>query len=169
MDLQDNYNEFIQNLKSKLDLKKETIFLCIGTDRVIGDSIGPITGSLLKNRFCDMRVYGDLNHNLTFDNIETKINEINLKFKNPYIVAIDAALSNEQNIGKIFVDENGINIGEGLDKNQNRVGDIGVKVVVGKDYNDSDLNFKTLQNISLGKIIKLSKKISDGISIALNK
>lgn len=169
MELQDNYNEFIQNLKSKLDVKKETVFLCIGTDRVIGDSIGPITGSLLKNKFCDMRVYGDLNNNLTFENIENKINEINLKFKNPYIVAIDAALSDENNIGKIFVDETGINIGKGLNKNQNKIGDIGVKVVVGKDYNDKELNFKTLQNVSLSKIIKLSKKISDGISSALNK
>lgn len=169
MELQDNYNEFIKNLRCKLDKKAETIFLCIGTDRVIGDSIGPITGSLLKNKFCDTRVYGDLNNNLTFDNITKKIDEINLKFKNPYIVVIDAALSDEQNIGKIFLDENGVCIGKGLEKNYKKIGDIGIKVVVGKDYNDKDLNFKTLQNISLSRAIKLSKKISDGISIALNK
>ena len=39
----------------------------------------------------------------------------------------------------------------------------GIKVVVGRDYNDNELNFKALQNVSLNKVIYLSKIISDGI------
>ncbi len=164
-----NFEEYVENLKLKMDMKKDVIFFCIGTDRVIGDCLGPITGSFLKNMYDNEKVFGDLENNLTYENILKKIDEINLKFEDPYIVAIDAALSSEDNIGKIFVDEEGINFGKGLDKNINCIGDIGIKVVVGKDYNDNELNFKTLQNMSLSRIIKLSKKTFDGIDIILNK
>lgn len=164
-----NFEEYVENLKLKMDMKKDVIFFCIGTDRVIGDCLGPITGSFLKNMYDSEKVFGDLENNLTYENILKKIDEINLKFEDPYIVAIDAALSSEDNIGKIFVDEEGINFGKGLDKNINCIGDIGIKVVVGKDYNDNELNFKTLQNMSLSRIIKLSKKTFDGIDIILNK
>lgn len=164
-----NFEEYVENLKLKMNMKKDVIFFCIGTDRVIGDCLGPITGSFLKNMYDNEKVFGDLDNNLTYENILKKIDEINLKFEDPYIVAIDAALSSEDNIGKIFVDEEGINFGKGLDKNINCIGDIGIKVVVGKDYNDNELNFKTLQNMSLSRIIKLSKKTFDGIDIILNK
>lgn len=165
----DNFKEYVNNLKLELVTNREIVFFCIGTDRVIGDCLGPITGSLLKNKYNTENVYGDLEENLTYENIEKKLDEINLKFESPYIVAIDAALSEERNIGKFFVDNNGINFGNGLGKNVSKVGNLGIKVVVGKDYNDKDLNFRTLQNVSLSKIMKLSKKTFDGIDIILNK
>lgn len=158
-----NHIEFVNNLKNKIQNKRNIIFCCIGTDRVIGDCIGPITGSLLKSKINSENIYGDLDENLTFNNINKKISEINSKFKNPFIIAVDAALSDKKNIGKIFVEDGGIFIGKGLNKRKRKVGNIGIKVVVGKDYNDNDLNFKTLQNVSLNQIIYLSKIISDGI------
>ncbi len=164
-----NYIEFLGNFRNKIKDKKDIIFCCIGTDRVIGDCVGPITGSLLKSKIDDEFIYGDLQDNLTFNNMNRKINEINSKFKNPFIVAIDAALSNEKNIGKIFVEDTGIVIGKGLNKKKRKVGQISIKVVVGKDYNDNELNFITLQNVSLNNVMYLSKIISDGIINVLNK
>ena len=151
----ENYINFIKKLKSKITQNKgnNIVFCCIGTDRVIGDCIGPITGSLLKG----------VDKNLTFSNMSQKMREIKLKYKNPYVVAIDAALSAESEIGNIYIADDGIIIGRGLNKSKKKIGDIGIKVVVGKDYNDNELNFRCLQNISLSKIMDLSKKISDGI------
>lgn len=163
MNKNNNHIEFVSNLKNKIQNKKDIIFCCIGTDRVIGDCIGPITGSLLKSKINSEIVYGDLDENLTFNNMNKKISEINSKYKNPFIIAVDAALSDEKHIGKIFVEDGGIFIGKGLNKRKRKVGNIGIKVVVGKDYNDNDLNFKTLQNVPLKQIIYLSKIISDGI------
>lgn len=163
MNRDNNHIEFVNNLKNKIQNKKDIIFCCIGTDRVIGDCIGPITGSLLKSKINSENIYGDLDENLTFNNMDKKICEINSKFKNPFIIAVDAALSDEKYIGKIFVEDGGIFIGKGLNKRKRRVGNIGIKVVVGKDYNDNELNFKTLQNVSLNQIIYLSKIISNGI------
>lgn len=164
-----NYIEFTNNLSNRIKNKDNIIFCCIGTDRVIGDCVGPITGSLLKSKINNEFIYGDLQNNLTFDNMNKKINEINSKFKNPFIVAIDAALSDEKNIGKIFVEDSGIAIGKGLHKQNRKVGQISIKVVVGKDYNDNELNFITLQNVSLNNVMYLSKIISDGIINVLNK
>lgn len=163
------YESFLNVLKSKYEAKYDVVFLCIGTDRIIGDCIGPITGSLLKNKIGDKFVYGNLDENLTFNNVLRKVHEVKVKFSNPYIIAIDAALSDEENIGKIFVDESGISIGHGLCKRKRNIGNVGIKAVVGKDYNDRNLNFRALQNISLGQIISFSKKISDGILDTLNK
>lgn len=64
---------------------------------------------------------------------------------------------------------NGITIGRGLSKSQKKVGNVGIKAVVGKDYHDNELNFKCLQNISLNKVMGLCKKISEGITNVLNK
>jgi len=166
---EEDFKEYILELKSGLDVKSQVVFFCIGTDRVIGDSLGPITGSLLVDKFGKDIVYGDLFNNVTYENIKSTLDNINTKYENPFIVAIDAALSTKENIGKIFIDNNGINFGDSLGKNLNRIGNIGVKVVVGKDYNNPSLNFNALQNIPLSKILKLSKKTFEGISLILNK
>lgn len=167
--MEENYCKYVNTLKVELGKEKDIVFFCIGTDRVIGDSLGPITGSLLKTKICSGCVYGDLEENLTFDNIQEKIDEINLKYNNPYIVAIDAALSDEDNIGKFFIDYEGISFGDGLEKNKSKIGNLGIKVVVAKDYGDNELNFRALQNISLGGIMRLSKKTFDGIYSAYIK
>lgn len=164
-----NFEEYVDCLNKYVEKDREIIFFCIGTDRVIGDCVGPITGSLLKSKYGNKNIYGDLEENLTYENIEDKLNEVNLKHNNPYIIAIDAALSSNEDIGKFYVDDKGINYRKSLNSKNLKIGDIGIKVVVGKDYNDSELNFKVLQNISLGKIVKISKKTFDGINILLNK
>lgn len=164
-----NFEEYVDCLNKYVEKDREIIFFCIGTDRVIGDCVGPITGSLLKSKYGNKNIYGDLEENLTYENIEDKLNEVNLKHNNPYIIAIDAALSSNEDIGKFYVDDKGINYRKSLNSKNLKIGDIGIKVVVGKDYNDSELNFKVLQNISLSKIVKISKKTFDGINILLNK
>lgn len=164
-----NFCKYVEFLKRSVDVDAETVFFCIGTDRVIGDSLGPITGTLIKQKYNDLNVYGELDETVTYENIRAKLDEINQKFNNPYIVAIDAALSTAENVGKIFIDNQGINFGESLGKNIGNIGNIGIKVVVGVDYNDAILNFKTLQNTNMSEIIKLSKKTFEGISILMNK
>ena len=46
-----NFMEYAKILKRKINVsKEETIFVCIGTNRVIWDSIGPYVGSYLKKK-----------------------------------------------------------------------------------------------------------------------
>lgn len=83
------------------------LFLCVGTDRITGDTFGPIVGYKLKRLFRDTKnvnIIGDLENIVCDNNIEAIIDEICRKYSNPFIVSIDSALScNEENIGKIIV------------------------------------------------------------------
>ena len=40
---------FMENLKPIMDENRDIIFLCIGTDRSTGDSLGPLIGYKLKS------------------------------------------------------------------------------------------------------------------------
>lgn len=146
----------------------ELVFLCIGTDRMTGDAFGPLVGTKLqqlveeKNIF-NINIYGTLNENICYTNVKEKINNINKIHKNACIIVIDAALSNEENIGKIFIQNGKTSLGKGLYKSKMEIGDISIKAVVGKSYKLSKYNFSTLQNISLNRVINLSDIVSKGI------
>lgn len=146
----------------------EIIFLCVGTDRITGDCFGPLVGDNLINKFkqyniSNIDIYGNLKENISYENISDKIKIIKQKYKNPCIVVIDAALSNKENIGKIFVNNSKTILGNGLNKNKIEIGDISIKAVVAKNHKLPQYNFKILQNISLYVVMTLANIVSDGI------
>lgn len=143
----------------------EPTFLCVGTDRITGDCFGPLVGSKLidllqEYTFSNINVYGSLKKNLDYENISKIIKKINNK---ETIIVIDAALSNKENIGKIFVSNKKTILGKGLDKNKIEIGDISIKTVVAKDYKIPRYNFKSLQNISLNGVMTLANIVAEGI------
>ena len=49
-----NFSEYANTLRRKMKFsKEETIFVCIGSNKVIWDSIGPYVGSILKEKIGD--------------------------------------------------------------------------------------------------------------------
>lgn len=149
----------------------EVTFLCVGTDRITGDCFGPLVGTklieLLKEyNYSNINIYGSLSQNLSYENINEILKNINDK---SVIIVIDAALSKEENIGKIFVQESKTILGKGLEKNKIEIGDISVKSVVAKDYKIAKCNFKALQNISLNGVMTLSNIVSEGIFETIKK
>ena len=152
------YNNFVQDfsivLREKIkDLEiSKLIFLCIGTDRVIGDSFGPLVGYKLKYLFKDeqnIKVIGTLNNIICTHNISKIIKDINNTYPESFLIAIDAALSNKNNIGKIVVSNNSINVGSGLNKSKIYVGDMSIKGIVSRRLSNPKHNFKLLQNTPL--------------------
>ncbi len=149
----------------------EGTFLCVGTDRITGDCFGPLVGSKLTQKLKDcnysnINVYGSLSQNLSYENINKVIQNID---KKSIIIVIDAALSKEENIGKIFVQKSKTVLGKGLEKNKIEIGDISIKAVVSKDYKIARCNFKALQNISLNGVMKLADIVSEGIFETIKK
>jgi putative sporulation protein YyaC len=90
----------ITNLSNQLIniIDKNTIFVCVGSDKVIFDSIGPLVGHILKQRLPNIIIYGDLKYPLNGLNISSEIQKIKTKHPNNNILAIDATISNN-NIG----------------------------------------------------------------------
>ena len=143
------------------------IFLCVGSDKVIGDSFGPIVGNnleeKLKNRFNNIKVIGTLEKPISAINLEEEVKKIYRLYKNPCIIAIDSALSCEKDIGKIVVNNEKLHFAKSVRSKGIEVGDISIKGIVAKDYKISRHNFSALQNVSLSIVMKLANIVSDGI------
>ena len=96
-----DFSEYVFNLKRKIKVPKEKIiFVCIGSNKVIWDSIGPQVGSILKKKIGKQYVIGDVKSNICS---EKDLTEYYSKIKEKYIIAIDSALEKEILHGEIFV------------------------------------------------------------------
>ena len=93
---------------------EKILFICIGNSKIIGDSLGPLVGSIIlknKNQMeknTKIEVLGTITSPLVYSKIETAIEQIN---KNEYskIIIIDSALGNKNNIEtniKVTIDIN---------------------------------------------------------------
>lgn len=141
--------------------KRPIIFLCIGTDRSTGDSMGPLVGDKLKFLIRDrVHLYGNLEYPVHAKNLSDTIKEINLQYTDPYIVAIDACLGSIQNVGKIFVERKALNPGAAMNKNLPPVGDLSITGIVNIS---GTLEFMVLQNTRLHIVMNLADIISKGI------
>ena len=143
------------------------IFLCVGTDRITGDSLGPIIGHNLKKMFKNAKnviILGDLENTVCNLNIEKVINQICTEYSNPFIVSIDSALSrNMDNIGKIFIDKGGIILGSSISRERYIIGDMHIKGVVARDLINPKKNFYLMQNTRLNMVMKMADIVSNGI------
>ena len=171
------YYNFVNDFSSVLRKKIENIeiskliFLCIGTDRITGDSFGPLVGYKLNNIFKhndNIEVIGDLENIVCMHNITKIINDINNKYETPFLIAIDAALSNKNNIGKIIVTPSGLNVGKGINRKNIYVGNMSIKGIVTKDLKNPKYNFKLLQNTPLRLIMNMADSVSQGICDVIN-
>lgn len=150
---------------------REIIFLCIGTDRCTGDSLGPLIGYKLKTYFKDISknniyIYGSLETPVHSKNLVEIINRIKINFKNPYIVAIDSCLGKINNIGKVFVDNNPILPGAAVNKKLPPIGDLSITGIVNIS---GSYEFLILQNTRLYTVMSLADCISKGIIHFINK
>ena len=169
------YNNFVcdfsNNLRQKIqDIEiSKLIFLCIGTNRVIGDCFGPLVGSKLKHYFSqeeNVEVIGDIENIVSLKNVYSIINQI--QEQEAFVIAIDAALSCNNKIGTIIVNQNKMNVGNSMNKKQLYIGNISIKGIVGKDFKNSRNNFNELQNMPLNIIIDMAECVSTGIYNVIN-
>ncbi len=163
------YNKFVKKLENnikKLDNSfSHIILLCIGTDTLIGDAIGPIIGSNLKNLENEyIKVYGSIGNNLDFSNAKNTVEELYKKYNNPFIITIDAALSKEKKIGEIHISNGYIKIGNALEKSICFYSNVNIKCVVGK-YNklDKNDNISVLNNALKEDVYNMAEIVSKGI------
>lgn len=167
------YNNFINDFSNKIyNLKSEKpfsdyIFLCVGSDKITGDAYGPIVGENLKkafkNFYNNIKIIGTLENPISGINLEQVVKNIYTTYENPCIIAIDAALSAKEDIGKIIVTNQKMKFGKGTNQKLIETGDISIKGIVAKDHKIPKYNFNELQTTSLNTVIKLANITSEGI------
>lgn len=170
------YKRFVWELNNVLNRKiyKNTniVFLCIGTNTIVGDAFGPVVGSVLKNSLSNNRnieILGDLTDCVTYNEVKNVVRLLGCSYKNSLIIVLDSALSKKNDIGKIFIQNRGLKYAESLKKSNSIIGNISIKAVVGEDVNNSINNFKNLKNASFDDIYKMSNLVSNGIIEVVNK
>ncbi len=113
--------------------KRPIIFLCIGTPSVVGDSLGPVVGTILKDHGL-VDVFGTLDAPVHALNLEDYVAAIKEKYESPFIIAINAALGSVNQSGFITVKKGPLLPGKGVGKNLKPVGNLHITGVVNHLY-----------------------------------
>lgn len=165
-------------LLSRAKPLQDIVILCIGTDRATGDSLGPLVGYKLASRmrvaqtaeaaraFENVYVYGTLDAPVHARNIKTTLKHIENTHEDPLIVAIDASLGRQENVGCLTLGVGAIHPGAGLNKELPRVGDIFITGIV--NYSGA-MDMIILQNTRLGVVMRMADIVSRGILNSLKR
>ena len=142
---------FNEPIKEKLNKVNLVVFVCIGTDAVIADSLGPIIGTkLTPYEKWTVSVYGTLHDPITAKNANNYA-----KFPDDtLVVAIDATI-HDMEPGSIIVAEESLKPGEEAGADLKEIGDVVIKGVVS--------NKKNIDNVRLSFIMDFADYITEGI------
>lgn len=140
---------------------KSVVFVCIGTDRSTGDSLGPLVGYKLENNSSNnFYFHGTLKNPVHAKNLTDTLKLIETKYEKPYVVAIDACLGQTDHVGYISIGEGSIKPGAGVNKELPPVGNMFITGIV--NYGGF-MDFLVLQNTRLCMVMDMADIISDGI------
>lgn len=145
--------------------KKDTLIMCIGTDKCIGDCLGPLVGTMLIRNSFPLPVIGTLENPAHAINLGNTINEINIKYPDHHIIAVDACLGYRNYIGEIQIKNGPVHPGKGVGKSLPKIGDISI---IGITDSLDDPTILTLRNIRLNFIINMAETIAKSILYALD-
>lgn len=141
-------------------IKNNTVIICIGTDKCIGDCLGPLVGTLLETSFFPLPVYGTISSPIHALNLEERLKVINIEHPNSYIIGIDACLGDSKSIGEIHTRDYAIRPGKGVGKN---LPDVGVASIIGIIDSSDNSDFFSTRSIRLSFVLDMAKTISHGI------
>ena len=146
--------------------KKKLVFLCIGTDRSTGDSLGPLIGYKLKQeRRRGTLVFGTLDRPVHAMNLEHYVQVLKNGYPDALVVAVDASVGDESHVGYVTLGRGSLKPGLGVCKELHAVGDLFITgIVAGCSHYDPMM----LQSIRLALVMQLADCISAGIGLVEN-
>ena len=134
-----NSSNSVTRLKKAIQLsaKKAPVFMCVGTDAVLSDSLGPKVGTILSRYPDKVTVYGMEGDNITASNVGSSYTEIRSKHPDSTVIVIDAAVGREDQIGNIEIFNGGVLPGAATNKDLGKMGDVGIiGIITSKDMDD---------------------------------
>lgn len=143
---------------------RKIIILCIGSDRYIGDSLGPLIGSYLEEK-TNCTVYGSLEQPVHAGNLAKIIDDIHQQYYQPIIIAVDACLGKNYEIGNVEIWQGSLEAGIAVGTKLPSIGHISIIGVVNAS---GYIGYLDLQSTPLSVVMKLSKCIGGALGDALN-
>lgn len=148
-------------------LTEKPVILCIGSSDVVCDSLGPLTGHLLKTREnLNAYVYGTVSRPVTAKNVELSAKMIEALHPGTPVLAVDAAVGNEGCLGEIKPFSDGIYPGLATGKVLPKIGDYSIiGIVQEKSFFDSTVFASTRLDLIYEMAGKIARAISDYFAI----
>ncbi len=143
------------------------IVVCVGSDLVIGDSLGPLTGSMLafKTQGLGAYIYGTLQTPITAKEVKYLKDFLRKTHPNRSIIAVDAAVGRSEDIGLVKISPSPLSPGAGANK---QLGSFGDATVLGVVAEKSTGNYALFNNTRLRLVYAMADKISEGIATLLH-
>lgn len=139
---------------------EHTAFVCIGTDRSTGDSLGPLVGTLLQEAGYP-HVIGTLELPCDASNLPGRLKEIPA---GATVIAIDAGLGQPGSVGLFQVSNQPLAPGKSVGKALPAVGDFAIAAFVNAD---GPRQISILQSTSLHRVMKMAKQLAAAIGDGL--
>jgi putative sporulation protein YyaC len=153
----DQLSSFLQSIADEKRLTPfSVVFVCIGTDRSSGDSLGPLVGTALQELGYP-HVIGTLESPCDASNLSMRLLEIP---EQSTVIAIDACLGQPMSVGLFQVSNQPLIPGKSVGKVLPLVGDYTIAAIVNAD---GPKHYSILQTTSLNKVLKMSKEITDAV------
>ena len=157
-------DKFLAELKIlKPNKTAPPVVVCIGSDLAIGDSLGPVCGSMLQYRTQGLNafLYGTLSSPVTAKEIKHLRSFLKETHKNSPVIAIDTAVGDEGDIGLIKISDKPIQPGAGANKKLGSIGDLSIMGIVAER---SVKSYALLNTTRLNLVYTMSEIIAEALS-----
>ncbi len=144
------------------------VVVCVGSDLALGDSLGPLTGTLIKKqvRASNAYVYGTLRAPVTAKEVKYMNDFLRKTHPKSKIIAIDAAVGEDSELGLIKVTDLPLRPGSGAKKRLGKLGDISILGIVAKK---STFSYSMLNLTRLNMVYSMAEIIADSLSVFLTE
>ena len=138
------------------------VVLCVGSDLSVGDSLGPLVGTMLKDRLAcnNIFVYGTLAKPVTAREVEYMNEFFSLSHPGQKIIAVDAAVGGESDVGLIKTSSSPLSPGSGANKKLSMVGNVSVIGIVAER---SMFNYALFSATRLNMVYRMADIICNAI------
>ena len=115
------------------------ILLCVGTDKITGDCLGPLVGTKLTENHYLHPLYGTLKNPVHAVNLPSVLSKLRSIYPAPFFLVIDAAVGPAEKIGYVSLACSPLSPGKGIRRNLPPIGNISVTGIVGEAGQHSEL------------------------------
>lgn len=139
------------------------IILCVGSDLSVGDSLGPVAGTKLREKLkgLNVYVYGTLTSPITAHEVKYMNDFLRQTHPDSPIIAIDAAVGTAGDIGLIKVNKKSLKPGSGANKKLSKVGDVSIMGIVAEK---TMFNYSLFSATRLNIVFKMAEIIAEGVA-----
>ncbi|SFL66852.1 putative sporulation protein YyaC [Paenibacillus sp. 1_12] len=152
--------EFMLSIRKSGVRTEDLVFLCIGTDRSTGDSLGPLVGSMLEEAGY-AQVFGTLEFPLDASNMIHRLTSLPFMQSSKTFIAIDACLGQSSSIASYQVSNQPMEPGKSVGRMLPPVGNYSIAAIV--NHNEGN-QYAILQGTSLYRIMTMAKEITAAIA-----